>query len=84
MVLYFCAIFLEGYIINPSLKKDNPEEPKDCHLASFSNTLCKLIPKLWASRLRLVILELIFEEQGAFAYYRDISDDVLLVQKVIH
>ncbi|WOH08313.1 hypothetical protein DCAR_0727751 [Daucus carota subsp. sativus] len=64
-------------------KLDAPKRPKDYRPISLINAGMKLITKILATRLKMVLNKLISEVQSGFMQGRQISDGILLVSEII-
>lgn len=65
------------------LKKLNPDDPSHYRLISLINSSLKIISKLLANRLSLVIKDLIDSSQSAFIKGRCIVDNIATANKLI-
>jgi hypothetical protein len=65
-------------------KCDSPSSMKDFRLISLCNVLYKVVSKLLANRLKLVLGKFISEEQSAFVEGRSIIDNALIAIEIIH
>ena len=65
-------------------KKQNSVSMKDLRPISLCNVTYKVVVKVLANRLCLVLLHLISEEQYAFISGRSILDNVMVAFEVIH
>jgi len=65
-------------------KGDNPETMKDLRSISLCNVLYKIISKVLANRLRLLIGKWISPEQAAFVHSRSIMDNALTAFEILH
>ena len=64
-------------------KSTNASSLSDYRLISCCNVLYKMITKVLSNRLKLVIDELISENQSAFIHERLISDATLLAHELV-
>ncbi|KAK2370479.1 hypothetical protein QL285_083528 [Trifolium repens] len=65
-------------------KIDSPISMKDFRPISLCNVLYKVVSKLLANRLKLVLGKYILEEQFAFVEGRSIIDNALIAIEIIH
>ncbi|KAL8145567.1 hypothetical protein AgCh_003647 [Apium graveolens] len=65
-------------------KKDNANCMKDLRLIALCNILYKTLAKVLANRLKLVLPDVISENQSAFVPGRSVNDNVLVAFEVIH
>jgi len=64
-------------------KVDNPLRLNDFRLISFVGSLYKIIAKMLANRLRLVISSVVFKTQSAFIKNQQILDGILIANEVV-
>lgn len=65
-------------------KVDHPEQVKDYHPISLCNVTYKILAKILANRLKVVLNRIVSVSQSAFVPGRLISDNVLVAFKLIH
>ncbi|XP_012070541.1 uncharacterized protein LOC105632711 [Jatropha curcas] len=65
-------------------KVDSPEHLSQFHPISLSNVLFKLITKVNANRIKLVLIEIISPTESSFILGRQIYDNVIVLQEVVH
>lgn len=65
-------------------EKIHPQEAKDFHHISVCNTLYKIAGKVLVPRLDGIMNHLIIGEQRAFIQRRQILDNILTVQEMLH
>jgi len=73
----------ESFITLIPKKDRDPNYTKNWRLISLLNADYKILTKLWAQRLRPVVMETIGRHQTGFIPERDIRENVLLVQTII-
>lgn len=75
----------KGYstmLMSSILKVINPSSCPNFRPISLCNFVCKILLKLFAFRLDLVLPKIIFPQQNAFLQGRVISNNVLLIQEL--
>ncbi|XP_058784794.1 uncharacterized protein LOC131659630 [Vicia villosa] len=65
-------------------KCPNPKNMKDLRPISLCNVVYKLISKVLANRLKLVLDKCVLEEQSAFIEGRSILDNAMVATEIIH
>ena len=65
-------------------KTNNPTKMTEFRLISLSNVIYKLISKVLANRLKLILPQIIIENQSAFLFERLIIDNVLITFELMH
>jgi hypothetical protein len=65
-------------------KIDNPENVTQFRPISLCNVVYKIISKMLSNRLKVILLEIITENQSAFVPGRLITDNILLAYGSIH
>ena len=58
--------------------------PNKFHPISLCNVIYKIITKVMANRLKLILASLISSEQSGFVEERQISDGIILVHEILH
>ena len=65
-------------------KVDRAEELGQFRSISLYNVIYKIASKLMASRLKLILPQIIFEKQSAFVSGRLITDNIITVYECMH
>ena len=65
-------------------KTNNPTKMTRFRLISLSNVIYKLISKVLANRLKLILPQIIIENQSAFLFERLITNNVLITFELMH
>ncbi|KAA3469259.1 LINE-1 reverse transcriptase isogeny [Gossypium australe] len=65
-------------------KKNNPEDFSQFHPISLCSVLYKIVMKVIANRFKVVFLNYISAKQAGFIAGRNISDNIIIAQEVIH
>lgn len=63
---------------------ENPDKPSQFRPISLCSNIYKIIAKILANRLKIVLGKIIHPLQGAFAPDRLIQDNILIVHEVFH
>jgi hypothetical protein len=65
-------------------KFDDPERITQYRLISLCNVVYKVISKMFVNRLKLILPDIICEQQSAFVTRRLITDNIFLAYESIH
>ena len=65
-------------------KNEGVDLPNKFHPISLCNVIYKIITKVMANRLKLILASLISSEQSGFVEERQISDGIILVHEILH
>lgn len=65
-------------------KKENPEDFSHFRPISLCSVLYKLVMKVVANKFKVIFPKLLSQEQAGFIAGRNISDNIILAQEVIH
>lgn len=65
-------------------KKEFPQNFYQFRPISLCNVIYKFISKIIARRLRLIMVKIILPNQVSFVPERHITDNILIVQEVLH
>lgn len=65
-------------------KKDNPQIVSNYRIISLCNVCYKIIAKILANRLKIVISNLIGGEQSGFISGRSSMDNIVAIQEIVH
>ena len=76
------AINHTNLVLIPKIK--NPSTLKDYRLISLCNVSYKIISKVLANRLKVILLEIIDKSQSAFVQGRMIFDNIMVAHESVH
>jgi len=65
-------------------KKDDPKNVFDYQLISLGNVVSRIVSKVLANRLKLILPNVISDSQNAFVPNRLITDNTIVAFKVLH
>ena len=87
--LHFIHHFMFPADLNETLailipKKSNPDYITDFRPIALCNVLYKIVAKMLASRLKLVLGSIISDSQSAFIPGRSITDNIMISAEVMH
>lgn len=75
---------MNNTLIVPILKKDRPKDFNQFRPINLCSVMYKLVMKMVANRFEVVFPNFISQEQVEFNVGRNTSDNVIIVQEVIH
>lgn len=65
-------------------KNNEPQKPKEYRPITIGNTIYRLLMKILANRLQPLMAQIISPNQSAFLRGRNIADNTILIQEIVH